>query len=99
METIKAHMEKEEYEKLNTLATSALEEYPLQPYFYYAKGMALNRTADFRQASDYLTMGLDFIYEDENLTFMFYRELATSYKGLGDATMANMYLSKIKNGS
>ncbi|MBT8285006.1 MAG: hypothetical protein HKO75_06425 [Flavobacteriaceae bacterium] len=99
MEAIKAHMEKEEYEQLNTLATSAMEEYPLQPYFYYAKGLALNRTSDFRQASDYLTMGLDFIYEDENLTFMFYKELATAYKGLGDATMANMYLSKIKNGS
>ncbi|MBT8280226.1 MAG: hypothetical protein KJO16_01515 [Muriicola sp.] len=99
LDTLRIHLEKKEYEALNTLATEALEEYPLQPFLYYSKGLALNQASDFREAADYLTMGLDFIYENDKLTLLFYNELAKAYKGLGDTPMANMYLSKMKNGS
>ncbi|QBA65438.1 tetratricopeptide repeat protein [Muriicola soli] len=99
MNTLRTHLENEDYEALNTLSTEALEEYPLQPFLYYAKGLALNQASDFRQAADYLTMGLDFIYENDKLTLLFYTELAKAYKGLGDTPMANMYLSKMKNRS
>ena len=98
MESLNDLLAKEAYEELGNSATEALEAYPLQPFFYYVKGVALNQAADFSQAADYLKMGLDFIYEDDDLTFKFYKELVFAYKGLGDAKKANMYLSKMKNG-
>jgi tetratricopeptide (TPR) repeat protein len=88
-----------DFTALDQGSTQALEVYPLQPFFYYTKGVALNRMSDFKGAEEYLTMGLDFVTEDEGLTDDFYRELGMTYRGLGDPEKANMYLSKVKNGS
>ena len=57
----------EDFETLNQKAEEALESYPTQPFFYYAKGMSLNRIAKNREAVDFLTMGLDFIIENDEL--------------------------------
>jgi tetratricopeptide (TPR) repeat protein len=92
-------MDRGRYEELNEESTEALEGYPLQPFFYFTKGVALNGISDFEQAVEYLTMGLDFIDQDVELTNNFYRQLAVSYRALGESAKANMYLSKIKNGS
>ncbi len=89
----------EDFETLNQKAEEALESYPSQPFFYYAKGMSLNRIAKNSEAVDFLTMGLDFIIENDELLQNFYVELARAHNALGETTKANMYLSKIKNGS
>ncbi len=89
----------EDFETLNQKAEEALESYPTQPFFYYAKGMSLNRIAKNSEAVDFLTMGLDFIIENDELLQNFYVELARAHNALGETTKANMYLSKIKNGS
>ncbi len=87
------------YEQLEVESTEALETYPLQPFFYYVKGAALNGLGKFMPAEEYLIMGLDFLTNDGELKNKFYRELALAYQGLGDPEKANMYLSRIKNGS
>ncbi|GGD49523.1 tetratricopeptide repeat protein [Muriicola marianensis] len=92
-------MEKANFGQLEAEATDALEAYPLQPFFYFMKGVALNGLERYESAEEYLLMGLDFIANDEELTNKFYKELATTYQGLGDPDKANMYLSRIKNGS
>ena len=89
----------EDFGTLNQKAEEALESYPTQPFFYYAKGMSLNRITKNREAVDFLTMGLDFIIENDELLQNFYVELARAHNALGETTKANMYLSKIKNGS
>ena len=92
-------LDKREYAEVNKRSTEALEAYPLQPFFYYAKGVALNGISDFKNAAEYLSMGLDFIDDDQELRNKFYNELAVAYQGLGDPAKANTYLSKMKNRS
>jgi tetratricopeptide (TPR) repeat protein len=92
-------LEKGEIDLLNQKAEEALETYPAQPFFYYAKGAALNRMAEYKEAIDFLMMGLDFVFDNDELSNKFYGELAKAYTALGETTKANTYLSKIKNGS
>jgi len=88
-----------DFEALNMISEQALENYPSQPYFYYVKGMALNKLSQPREAISYLEMGLDYLLEGDDLATKFYQELAFAYSAIGDTTKANMYLSKVKNGS
>lgn len=92
-------LDKGAFEALNTASSEALDAYPLQAFLYYAKGAALNGISEFKDAAEYLTMGLDFVGEDQELMNNMYRELAVAYRGLGDPEKANTYLSKVKNGS
>ena len=87
------------YTSLISKADSALEEFPTQPYFYYAKGMGLNRSGKQKEATGELETALDFLIDDIELGNDIYRELANAYTFLGNSSKANMYLSKIKSGS
>lgn len=92
-------LEKGDIDLLNQKAEEALETYPAQPFFYYTKGAALNGMAEYKEAIDFLMMGLDFVFDNDELSNKFYGELAKAYTALGETTKANTYLSKIKNGS
>ncbi|WP_297704359.1 hypothetical protein [uncultured Eudoraea sp.] len=87
------------YSSLVIKADEALEEFPSQPYFYFAKGMGLNRSGKQKEATGELETALDFLIEDIELGNNIYRELAKAYTFLGNSSKANMYLSKIKSGS
>lgn len=87
-----------EFKKLQIKAADAVERYPLQPYFYYAYGVALNNTGNANKAIEVLQSGLDFLFEPTLLTTSIYKELADAYTKLGNASKANEYLSKLKSG-
>ena len=87
------------YTSLIIKADAALEEFPSQPYFYYAKGIGLNRSGKQKAATGELETALDFLVDDIELGNNIYRELANVYTFLGNSSKANMYLSKIKSGS
>lgn len=89
----------ENYVKLEEVATEALEMFPSQPYFYYMKGKALSLNKKTSEATLVLEMALDFLLDDIKLSNDIYTELANAYRALGNLTKANMYLSKIKDGS
>ncbi|WP_157491731.1 tetratricopeptide repeat protein [Maribacter thermophilus] len=80
------------------ISEDALENYPSQPYFYYANGYALNRTRKNRQAIESLETALDYLIGDVSLGNKIYKELADAYNALNNPTKANMYLRKIKPG-
>lgn len=80
------------------VSEDALENYPSQPYFYYANGYALNRTRKNRQAIESLETALDYLIGDISLGNKIYKELADAYNALNNPTKANMYLRKIKPG-
>lgn len=86
------------YIELEKLSSEALESYPSQPYFYYANGLALNKTGKAKEAIEVLQTALDYMLDDTELTNKIYLELANAYTALGEASKANMYLSKIKSG-
>lgn len=92
-------LDQKNYTKLEEVAAESLELFPSQPYFYYMLGKALALNKKNTEATRVLESALDFLLDDTALTNNIYRELANAYKALGNLTKANMYLSKIKNGS
>ena len=91
--------DRQDYSTLETKASEALELYPSQPYFYYILGRAMVQNNKLGEAARVLESALDFLIDDVELANDIYRELGGVYRSLGDPTKANMYLSKIKNGS
>ena len=89
----------ENYIRLEEVANEALEMFPSQPYFYYMKGKAMLLNKKANEATRVLEMALDFLLDDIKLSNDIYTELANAYRALGNLTKANMYLSKIKDGS
>ena len=89
----------QDFVKMEELASEALEMFPSQPYFYYMLGKAQLKNNKANEATRVLESALDFLLDDAELSNNIYRELSNAYRALGNLNKANMYLSKIKNGS
>lgn len=87
-----------DYGQLLTISKEALDSYPLQPYFYYAYGAALNNTSNANKAIEVLESGLDYLLDDDQLANKMYSELSKAYTSIGNTSKANEYLNKIKPG-
>ncbi|WP_157518011.1 tetratricopeptide repeat protein [Flagellimonas lutaonensis] len=96
--TIEEAIANNDFNAVESLSAEALEAYPLQPYFYYAQGWALNKQGRPKEAISILETGLDYLFDDQTLLKMIYAELAEAHKTLGNGSKANEYLSKIKSG-
>ncbi|MEM8999145.1 MAG: hypothetical protein AAGB24_02690 [Bacteroidota bacterium] len=97
--TIATMISSEDHVALLAFTEQALEAYPLQPYFYYAHGHALGKNEKYDEAITVLETGLDYVIDDPTIRNAIYKELAASYKALGNISKANEYLNKIKQGS
>ncbi|MFS4455270.1 tetratricopeptide repeat protein [Maribacter sp. 2304DJ31-5] len=91
-------MTKTDVPLLLQISGEALEKYPLQPYFYYTNGYALNKGNRPKDAIEILETALDYLIDDVSLANKIYKELADAYNAILDPSKANMYLSKIKPG-
>lgn len=80
------------------VSEEALENYPAQPYFYYANGYANNKKGDYREAIDILETALDYMVGDISLANKIYTELSMAYNAISNPSKANMYLRKVKPG-
>ena len=80
------------------VSQDALDNYPLQPYFYYAYGAALHRNGNSNKAIEVLESGLDYLLDDQQLANDMYRELSKAYTAIGNTQKANEYLNKINTG-
>lgn len=87
-----------DYKGMLAVSKEALDSYPLQPYFYFAYGTALNNTGDSNKAIEVLESGLDYLLDDGPLESNFYRELSKAYNKIGNTQKANEYLNKINSG-
>lgn len=83
---------------LERKAQEALEQYPLQPHFYFYYGLALARTKRHQEAIVIWEEGLDYLFDNDELMNDFYKELSEAYTAMGNGSKANLYLSKIKPG-
>ena len=99
---LKAQMEQliadADFKKLLAHSQEALDSYPLQPYFYYAYGTALNNTGNPNKGIEVLESGLDYILDDEGLRNKIYKKLSEGYSKIGNTQKANEYLNKINSG-
>jgi len=86
------------YVILRQVASEAVENYPSQPYFYYAQGYALNKSGKHRDAIEVLEASLDYMLADIALANKIYTELSVAYNGINNSVKANMYLRKVKPG-
>lgn len=91
-------LERAEYKTMLGVSQEALDAYPLQPYFYYAYGAALNNTSNANKAIEVLESGLDYLLEDEQLANKIYKELSKAYASIGNTSKAQEYASKVKPG-
>jgi len=87
-----------EFKKLLSSSQEALDSYPLQPYFYYAYGAALNNTGNPNKGIEVLESGLDYLLDDEGLKNKIYKQLSEGYSKIGNTQKANEYLNKINTG-
>jgi tetratricopeptide (TPR) repeat protein len=80
------------------VSEEALENYPAQPYFYYANGYALSKKGKHKEAIEILEIALDYMVGDISLANKIYTELSTAYNAISNPSKANMYLRKVKPG-
>lgn len=95
---IEALLAQSNYEEMLALSQEALDTYPLQPYFYYAYGTALNNTGNSNKAIEVLLSGLDYLLDDGRLENNIFKELSKAYTKIGNTQKANEYLNKINSG-
>ncbi|MBU2995934.1 hypothetical protein KO500_05795 [Cellulophaga baltica] len=86
------------YILLDNLSKDALENYPAQPYFYYARGVALNHKKKYREAIQVLEESLDYMLDDIKLSNKIYEELVDAYTAIHNTVKASIYKQKIKPG-
>jgi len=67
--------------------------FPAQPYVYLVKGKALNYQKKYKNALLILENGIDFVIED-SMEADFYKEMAVSYKGLGNFKEEKRFIQK-----
>ena len=96
---IKGQIMAKSFFQLEKTATEALEEFPNQPYFYYAQGLSLVKKRKHKEAIEILEAGLDYLLGNNiSLENDIYKTLADAYLGLNNTVKANMYLRKVKPG-
>ncbi|MGB5668382.1 MAG: hypothetical protein WBM53_16210 [Maribacter sp.] len=83
---------------LQQKSEEAMEDYPSQPYFYYAHGYALNKSSKHKEAVEVLETALDYMLDDVPLMNKIYQELVEAHTALNNSSKANMYLRMIKPG-
>lgn len=89
---------KGDFNNMEVVSKEALDSYPLQPYFHYAYGTALNRISKSTKAVEVLESALDYLLDDVSLANKIYAELSKAYTAIGNASKASEYLNKIKTG-
>lgn len=87
-----------QFRMVESRAKEAVELYPLQPFFYYAYGLALQKNNKSSQAIDVLQSALDYLFDDQKLANRIYQTLSDAYNGINNFSKANEYLRKIKPG-
>ncbi|ETN94112.1 tetratricopeptide repeat protein [Zhouia amylolytica] len=84
------------YPELLSMSTQTLENYPSHPEVYYCKGVALNGLKKYKDAAEFLEIGLNYIIDDRKLQDNIYRQLVLAYKGMGNTKKESEYQNKLK---
>lgn len=91
-------MASQDWKALEEESADALGLYPLQPYFYYSRGLSLLRQGRPDEALEFLKQGEDFILEPSESAQKIYQTLVETYHALGTPEKAKKYQDKLKSG-
>lgn len=99
MQLLETHLSGGRWDEAREMASEAIESYPLQPFFYYAKGQALLASGNAAEAVSVLEMGEVLLLEEDALSQRFYKALAEAHGNLGNEEKAQSYKNRLKTGS
>lgn len=83
------------YEKAETGSELAIELYPAQPIFYLINGVSSIYLEKAEKAIEILTIGIDYVIENQKMESDFYQQISIAYQKLGDTTKASEYQQKV----
>ena len=75
-------------------STLGLEYFPAQPLVYKLNAIALHKLGKYSEAIDVLTIGIDFVFDDNTMESDFYRQFSLNYELVGNKTEALKYQQK-----
>lgn len=93
-EILTIELNSENFELLYSDSKDGLELYPTQPFLYKMNGLALNKLAKYTEAIAVLSIGIDFVIENNEMEANYYEQLSVAYKGLGKKNEALKYKQK-----
>lgn len=82
------------YDLLYMDSKNGLEFFPSQPFLYQMNGLALNKLAKYNEAIAVLTIGIDFVIDNNEMEVSFYEELSMAYEGINNKSEALKYKQK-----
>ncbi len=82
------------YEKAEAGSELAIEMYPAQPIFYLVNGVSLIQLEKAEKAVEILTLGIDYVIDNQKMESDFYIQISEAYQKLGDSTKASEYQEK-----
>jgi len=71
-----------------------LELFPAQPFLYKMNAIALNKLEKYNEAIIVLTIGIDFVIDDNEMEANFYEQFSIAYEKLGNKSEALKYKQK-----
>ena len=72
------------FEAVYADSKEALELFPEQPFIYKMNGLALNKLGKYNEAIAVLSIGIDFVIDNNTMEADFYEQLSISYEKLGN---------------
>lgn len=79
------------FEQVYANSKEALELFPEQPYLYKMNGLALNKLGKYNEAIAVLSIGIDFVIDNNAMEADFYEQLSISHEKLGNKSEAIKY--------
>ena len=76
------------------LSNEALETFPSQPILYLANGVANNNLQRYKEATESLEIGIDYVIDNVIMEIDFYKQLSTAYKYLNNIKKSQAFAKK-----
>ena len=86
--------EENDFEGILRTSEEALEYFPLEPLFYYFKGISKKWFKNYDDAITSLLTGVEFVFDNEALILEFYISLAESYNAKKTYKLSDQYYEK-----
>lgn len=83
------------FDKMAKSATQWIDLYPTKANLYYYAAKATNKLKKFKQAKEFLDLGMDYVVEDKNLEAGFYKQYMLAADGLSDQKLKQDFQKKL----
>ena len=91
---LNTELKSESFDVLYRDSKEGLELFPTQPFLYQMNGLALNKLMKYNEAIAVLSIGIDFVIDNNEMEATFYDQLSIGYKGLKNESDALKYKQK-----